>query len=388
MNRLLDKIKLMEQIEAALEEWGSKKRRMGCVSATDWFVKRVPGFRPIRLTRYTEDGEIFQHVVATDGRIRIDLVPECDVPDEGPIPPAVEEGCLFESSIDFPKPSLDLAIWQQEGDSYRMRQDVKDKIVRILDAYEPVDLMSMAREIRIVGSIGTNLYTDDVDIDVHIVPDDFSLWTEESVKELQVWFNENIDRLGGYIGKHPIEVYVQLVPSQDLLSDSAYDFLNDEWLVGPKVVSQDYDPYEDFSHIADDIRKSVQGADLLMGELKRDVIDFDTIKAAMETLPDDVKQRVHLKLKNKLQEIEDNIEALYGMRKDWVDARREISGSYSPEQVMQDVELAKKWKDINAQFKFINRYKYMKVVGDLEKLLSDDKISPEEVDVIKNVMGR
>lgn len=298
------------------------------------------------------------------------------------------DNILNESSIDFPKPSLDLAIWQQEGDSYYMRQDVKDKIIKTLSAYEPVDLMGMAREIRIVGSLGTNLHVDETDLDVHIVPDDFSLWTEETVKSLQVWFNENIDRLGGYIGKHPIEVYIQLVPSQDLLSDSVYDFLNDEWLVGPKIVSQDYDPYEDFSHIADDIRKSVKGADLLMGELKRDVIDFDTIKAAMKTLPEDVKQRVHLKLQNKLQEIEKDIESLYGMRKEWVAARRELSGSYSPEQVMQDVELAKKWKDINAQFKFINRYKYMKIVGDLEKLLaSDNKVSPEEVDAIQNIVG-
>jgi hypothetical protein len=68
-------------IDQALNEWQSKNRRMGCVASTDWFCKRVAGFRPERLTRYTEAGEIFQHVIATNGRVRIDLAPEFDSPD-------------------------------------------------------------------------------------------------------------------------------------------------------------------------------------------------------------------------------------------------------------------------------------------------------------------
>ena len=55
---------------------------MGCVAATNWFCKRVAGFYPERLTRYTSQGEIFQHVVATDGVIRIDLAPYADRPGE------------------------------------------------------------------------------------------------------------------------------------------------------------------------------------------------------------------------------------------------------------------------------------------------------------------
>ena len=62
------------------QKWNSKARRMGCVAATDWFCKRVRGFYPERLTRYTKDGEVFQHVVATDGKIRIDLAPYADAP--------------------------------------------------------------------------------------------------------------------------------------------------------------------------------------------------------------------------------------------------------------------------------------------------------------------
>lgn len=67
-------------LDQALKEWGSRKRRMGCVAATDWLCKRVSGFKPERLDRFTSDGEYFSHVVATDGYIRIDLAPYADKP--------------------------------------------------------------------------------------------------------------------------------------------------------------------------------------------------------------------------------------------------------------------------------------------------------------------
>ena len=53
---------------------------MGCVNATKWLCNRVNGFYPERLDRYTCDGYVYQHVVATNGLIRIDLSPYADKP--------------------------------------------------------------------------------------------------------------------------------------------------------------------------------------------------------------------------------------------------------------------------------------------------------------------
>ena len=69
-------------IDQAIAEWLSKSRRMGCVATADWFCKRVEGFKPKRLTRYTKDGEVFQHVIAANGHIQIDLAAYNDGPDE------------------------------------------------------------------------------------------------------------------------------------------------------------------------------------------------------------------------------------------------------------------------------------------------------------------
>lgn len=67
-------------IEEAICEWEQKNRRMGCVSATNWFCGRVPGFFPLRKTYYTSTGEVYQHVVAFNGVVEIDIAPENNRP--------------------------------------------------------------------------------------------------------------------------------------------------------------------------------------------------------------------------------------------------------------------------------------------------------------------
>lgn len=67
-------------IDSIIKEWYSKPRRMGCVSATNWFIKRKPEFHPTRLTRFTSDGEIYEHVVAQHKSVIIDLASYADKP--------------------------------------------------------------------------------------------------------------------------------------------------------------------------------------------------------------------------------------------------------------------------------------------------------------------
>lgn len=77
LNRRLEVIR---PIDTILREWRAKKRRMGCVAAASWFCRRARTFKPERLIRYTENGELFYHVVVSDGNIRIDLAPYADGP--------------------------------------------------------------------------------------------------------------------------------------------------------------------------------------------------------------------------------------------------------------------------------------------------------------------
>lgn len=65
-------------LQEAIEEWKSRKRHMGCVNATNFLCKRVPGFYPKRLSfEFFHNGETIytEHVIATDGVIEVDLAP-------------------------------------------------------------------------------------------------------------------------------------------------------------------------------------------------------------------------------------------------------------------------------------------------------------------------
>jgi len=67
-------------VDKALKEWYSKKRRMGCVSAAKWFSERVKGFTPHRVTRFTKNGESYDHVVTYNSKIVVDLTPQQNLP--------------------------------------------------------------------------------------------------------------------------------------------------------------------------------------------------------------------------------------------------------------------------------------------------------------------
>jgi len=295
---------------------------------------------------------------------------------------------VMESIIDYPRPNLSPEIWDKVDDSYRLRDDVKQKIVSSLEKYPNVQLMGIGSEYHITGSIGTNQYSDDADIDIHIIPIEGSEYANTSFqRDVFKWFKRNRDDIDAYVGSHPIEVYVQLNPAQEYLSDAVYEFMEDRWIKGPTIAPPEFDPYEEYKDLMDDIRSESEEADKMLGELKRDTIDYEIIRSAVEGMTIEQKKALESKLKSKIQEIQYDIEELLKLKKDWTDARKLSSQPSTPEEALQDVELTKTWRDKNATFKFLNRYNYMRMISDLEKMIEDDKLSREEVSVIGGMLG-
>lgn len=307
----------------------------------------------------------------------------------------VGESKTNESSIDFPRYTLSPAVWNKKGEQYSLKPEAKAKILDLLKQYPELNLVGMAEEIRIPGSLASNTYRDDVDVDVHIVPKkDFAAKykTPEQQKALQdtvmKWYSENLEKIDGHIGKHPIEVYVQFNPAQDLMSDGCYSLTQDKWLKEPTVRDIKYNPYDDFKGLADEIRNDVKDADLAFGELRRDVVDFDTFKQALKQLKPEDRDHIVKMMSDKLKEIEQDIDRLYKDKKEWTSARRDASKPATEEEAFKDVAMASKWKDTNAAFKFIARYRYLKTINALHDLVKDDsKITPNEIEVMKKIIG-
>jgi len=294
---------------------------------------------------------------------------------------------IREATIDYPQKDLPSGIWDKDGEDYKLKPKVKGEILKALRQYPGLKLVDMAKEIHFIGSATTNMYDDTSDIDVHLIvnsdlPKDKA--PEEWQKDVRKFYKDNPQTVAG---RH-LEFFLQLQPAQEYMADGLYDLETDEWIKGPKKVPLDYDPYERFDSVLDDIKDVVGEADELLGELKRDVIDYKTIKDAIGRMPKDVKQRLKDKMGQKLGDIEKDIEELTKTKEEWTDMRREASSPATPEQALKDVELVKQWHDNNALFKFLDRYQYMRIISDLEDMLEDDEgVTDKDVGEIEDLLG-
>lgn len=290
---------------------------------------------------------------------------------------------LTESSIDFPKEGLDSTVWEKKGDEYMLSTAATTEILKALEGYPDLNLLEAAAEIWIVGSICTNLYEDDSDIDVHVqLKDGFSPELQKSVMK---WSKQNKH----FIRNNPIEIYLQDNPAQDMAtSDAVYDMRAGKWLKGPALVDKDYNPYEVYSSVLTKVSDLAKEADVSLGELKRDVIDYQVIKDAVGQLPEESKAKVKAFLDDKLAEVNSIIDELLKDKKEWIDYRRSTKMTNSPEDAIKDVETVRKWKDVNATFKLLNRYGLLKVITALEDIAGEDKIvSHEDVPSVAAVVG-
>jgi hypothetical protein len=289
-------------------------------------------------------------------------------------------------------------IWgKNEDGSYVMKKDVESQIRNAIDKYPELKLSDIAKEIRVTGSMGTTQWTEDSDLDVHIIPDLDKLeqMTAESSsaaaniqKDIKRWNRDNKEDESMHIGKHKMEIFLQLNPAQEYVGDTIYNLDTHEWQKGPTKVGQEFNPYEEYKGIIDTISSVAGDADKTIGELKRDVIDYDTIKQAISRMPEDIKEKLKLALADKLKEIEADIEELMKDKKEWIDKRKGSSSPATPEQALQDVDYVKRWKDENITFKFLNRYQYMRLINDMEDMkVEGGGIDDQEVKDIGKMLG-
>ena len=295
---------------------------------------------------------------------------------------------IDESLVDFPQEELDPAIWDKKDEEYQLREDVQLKIMEYLSSCPEEDLNLITKDLHIVGSIGTNLYLPDTDIDVHIIPREDVIPEDEEIRTVWVqavkkWSVKNPI----YIGEHPLEIYIQVNVGQDELSDALYDVFTKEWIVGPKIYPLSYNPYDALKDVFGKIEGYAKEADLDLGELKRDLIDYTTIDTAMEQLPVEYKKRLNADLQGKLKELEDDIRELLKSKKDWVEMRH-ASSTPEPIKGLSPEEQKRRRTEADGIFKQLNRYGYIRMISDLEKMLRDDgELTDDEVKSMRSVVA-
>ena len=127
-----------------------------------------------------------------------------------------------------------------------------------------------------------------------------------------------------------------------------------------------------------EFQKKVQEIDVVRGELKRDIIDYEELK---DLSTDDVLN-LQDRVNKKLDEIEDSIELLVDIGDDVVKQRQSAyNDDMTPDQIRQ---FGKKHKlPKNIIYKYLEKYHYLKFYKKCKDILEDGKVSDDEIDSLK-----
>ena len=225
-----------------------------------------------------------------------------------------------EAVIDIPRRTYAKGVFDEaDTDNPKLKDSVKSMIDNILTKIEDSEGYSILKT-GLIGSILTKRYRDDADLDINVL---FSVPPEKQEDERlrlskKYLASSNPDNIQGKLipgTKHPINYYFitdeQTYDDQNAKADAVFDIKNQSFTKRPEDF--EFNP----SLYMKDFQRQVDKIDILKGELKRDIIDYDELT---ELKPGEIKD-LEKRTSNKLGEIEKSIQDLTDIG-DKVDAER------------------------------------------------------------------
>jgi predicted nucleotidyltransferase len=280
-----------------------------------------------------------------------------------------------ESIIDIPRKTYAPGVFDEaDTENPKIKSSVKkliDDQIKEFESEYPV------LKISLIGSILTKRYRNDADLDINVlfdVPEDKKDTERErlSKKYLSASNPDNIQGKEIPGTKHPINYYFitdeETYDSQNQKADAVFDIENNKFVKRPEDFEFDIDMY------INDFNKKVQELDVVKGELKRDIIDYEELK---DLKPNDVLN-LQEKIKDKLEEIEDSLEQIVKIG-DGVDADRRAAfdKDMSPDEIRQFG--VKNRLPKNVIYKMLEKYHYLKFYKYCKKILEDGIVSDDEI---------
>ena len=285
-----------------------------------------------------------------------------------------------ESVLDQPQNDLCKEVWKKDKDgNYSLRPEAHQKISNIVNwIIEKFDLDNPS--VNITGSITSNSYSKDSDIDVHIyspsIPQDKA---DNYNKQLRIAYEETFkDSFSetDKIGSHPIEVYFQVNQLQDMMSVGCYDFLNKKWIVGPDFENIQFDPYSEYF---DDDMAYVDG---ILTDMRNTIFEIYELCIVYKNSKDIAfKGEVASKILMKMKEAADLFD---NMRK----MRTAYSTPISKEDALQK-RSSRKWKIADSSFKMMDKFGYLPIMKMFKTELQNIKENPKVfTQTIENIISR
>jgi len=171
----------------------------------------------------------------------------------------------------YSKDSLSLDIFEKTDDEYKMRSEIRDKLLDISDKFiEYLGVDFFIHDTVLTGSLANYNWSEYSDIDLHIIIDyedtghNIPLLKEFFDAKKSAWNNSHDIK----IKKYDVELYVQDI-SEEHISSGVYSILNNKWLVTPQNSKQKIDERlilekgEEYAKLIDElIEKNKSGVDV------------------------------------------------------------------------------------------------------------------------------
>ena len=277
---------------------------------------------------------------------------------------------LIESIIDIPRKTYAPGVFDNaDTENPKLKQKVLDMIDKQIKEFEK---LAPVVSTSLIGSILTKRYRNDADLDINVlfdVPED----EQEERREQYSSLLKDINGKNVPGTEHPVNYYVitdpKVLENNNRKADGIFSIKDNNWIKKP-----DEDTFEPEKYEAE-FQKKVQELDIIKGELKRDIVDYQELK---QLTNNDVLNLQAL-VNDKLEEIEDSIRRLKEIGDKLTNDRRDIfSREMTPDEIREFGKQNKLPK--NVIYKMLEKYHYMKFYKYLKKILEDDKIDDKEIE--------
>ena len=286
---------------------------------------------------------------------------------------------LNEAVIDAPRTTYAPGVFDDHATSNpKIKSSVREMIDNQLKEFSkeyPVLKVSL------VGSILTKRYRNDADLDFNVLFDvPVEKQEEERLRLSQKYLSaKSPEKVNGRLipgTQHPINYYFITDPKthqdQEDKADAVFDYRGNMFTKRPADFTFNMKDY------LSAYQRKVQEIDIVKGELKRDIIDYDELKG----LDKNDVLNLQEKINEKLEEIEQSLRDIVDIGDDVLTARRAAFDSdMTPEQIKKFSIKNRLPKAVI--YKLLEKYHYLKFYKKCKDILDDNKVTDAEIDSLK-----
>jgi nicotinic acid mononucleotide adenylyltransferase len=284
-----------------------------------------------------------------------------------------------ESIIDIPRRTYAPSVFD---DADTKNPKIKPSVIKMIeDQLAEFEKEYPVLKYTLIGSILTKRWRFDADLDINVlfdVPEDKQ--EDERVRLSKKYLSaSNPDNIQGIEiagTEHPVNYYFitdeETYDSQNSKADAVFDIKGQKFIKRPEDYVFDMDLY------LKDFQKKVDEIDVVKGELKRDIVDYDELS---DLNPGDIKN-LEKRLAGKLDEIKKNLQDL-GDVYATVDAERRdaFDKDMTPDEIR--TFSIKNRLPKNVIYKMLEKYHYLTFLKKCIKILDDGEVTDAEIDSLR-----